>query len=286
VFGGQSRINRLDLHFKRVSSSATISILSFGYTDVIRKALERTNLPYFDSCVVIGKDSDELNKAGSKAKCVSNMKKELHLKSDQVLFVDDDNTNLQRAAPYCDTLHIYPRTGMTEGHMRQIEEACGVYPKLASVCVTSPRTVDAEATKKYSSQKIRQTNDSDNSNSNSNNNNDNSNSNTDNSSNSNSNSNSNSSDNQNNSKSAKNDWKEKYNIDVPLWFDKLAKPEEDSTPVIQLKPGTPSDSEEPYVLIVPSDLRTNTAVIEADAASANDNQPVSTGHGISLQLST
>lgn len=85
IFGGEERINRLDEHFRRVSSSATIAILSFGYCDVIRKALQRMTLPHFEQCKVIGNDSKALSTAGGcKAKCIVNLQKELLLDCKQV----------------------------------------------------------------------------------------------------------------------------------------------------------------------------------------------------------
>ena len=86
VFGGTERIERLNEHFSRLSThNIELAIISFGWVGVIKKALQRMKLyKYFEKSIIIGKDSEELKNAGSKAKCIYKMKKKRNLKSAQV----------------------------------------------------------------------------------------------------------------------------------------------------------------------------------------------------------
>ena len=85
IFGGKERKERLNDHFKRITTNSEIAIISFGWVNVIKIALERMGLnKYFENSIIIGKDSEELKTAGSKAKCIYRMKKKRNLKSDQV----------------------------------------------------------------------------------------------------------------------------------------------------------------------------------------------------------
>ena len=86
VFGGTERTERLTEHFERLSShNIELAIISFGWVGVIKKALKRMKMyKYFEKSVIIGKDSEELKSAGSKAECIYRMKKKRQLKSAQV----------------------------------------------------------------------------------------------------------------------------------------------------------------------------------------------------------
>jgi len=153
VFGGNERKERLTQHFERISTSCELAIISFGWVGVIKLALKRMNLDkYFENSIIIGKDSEELKTAGSKAKCIYRMKKDKKLKSDQVVFIDDDNQNIQKAMSYSQTVLINPRSGMTFKHMKEIEEKCGVYPtEPLQMELTTPKTVQSQVTKNYPS---------------------------------------------------------------------------------------------------------------------------------------
>merc|ERR1712228_1104199 len=152
VFGGTERTERLIEHFERLSShNIELAIISFGWVGVIKNALKRIKMfKYFEKSVIIGKDSEELKSAGSKAKCIYRMNKKRNLKSAQCIFIDDDKQNIQKAMSYCQTMSISPRSGMSHHHMKQIEELCKVYP--ISMELTTPKTVTSEITKVYPSQ--------------------------------------------------------------------------------------------------------------------------------------
>eukprot|EP01083_Nonionella_stella_P081651 225038_1 len=220
VFGGSKRIQRLTQHFERISLNCELAIISFGWVQVITNALQRMELlKYFSNSVIIGKDSEELKTAGSKAKCIYRMKKKRNLKSDQVVFVDDDNGNIQKAMSYSQTVLITPRSGMTPPQMKEIEVKCGVYPthctaldEQISLELTTPKTMKEQITKQYPSQG------------------------------------------RTNSKEVKqkSNSLDKYKItSVPKWFDNLSNPETD-TPVIQIGGDqTPNSESGEYELNVP-----------------------------------
>jgi len=128
IFGGKDRITRLNTHLSRVVSIAHIAVLSHGYTDVIRKALDRMQLfHHFKDAQIIGSDSQELESVHfNKAKVIQNMRKQFNLSSNQVLFVDDDSQNIRNAAGTCQTLEVTLRKGMNDEHMEKIEILVGV----------------------------------------------------------------------------------------------------------------------------------------------------------------
>ena len=88
IFGGEERIKRLCLHFDRIEmcGKTQIGIVSFGYVDVIKHALEMVKLSkYFENMDIIGSDSAQLEDVDfSKAKCIQKMKKLRKLNTDQV----------------------------------------------------------------------------------------------------------------------------------------------------------------------------------------------------------
>ena len=87
IYGGEQRINILNNHFKYLTDNhIEIGIISFGYTSVIRKALQRVNLDsYFQDKIIIGRDSKEIihfNK--NKGKVINTLMQKRNLKHDQV----------------------------------------------------------------------------------------------------------------------------------------------------------------------------------------------------------
>eukprot|EP00485_Elphidium_margaritaceum_P000791 CAMPEP_0202689844 /NCGR_PEP_ID=MMETSP1385-20130828/5033_1 /ASSEMBLY_ACC=CAM_ASM_000861 /TAXON_ID=933848 /ORGANISM="Elphidium margaritaceum" /LENGTH=311 /DNA_ID=CAMNT_0049345047 /DNA_START=44 /DNA_END=979 /DNA_ORIENTATION=+ len=217
VFGGNARKERLQKHFERVSQNCELAIISFGWSDVIKLALQRMDLhSYFDHTLIYGKDSEELKTAGSKAKCIYAMKKHRKLKSDQILFIDDDNSNLSKATIYSVTILISPRNGMQINHMQEIEEKVGVYPtNPLQMELTTPKTMTSQISKFYPSQKDEKQQP------------------------------------QNDEKQESKNELEKYKITtVPDWFAKLNGPAPD-TPVIQIGGDQTPGSDSEYELNVP-----------------------------------
>eukprot|EP01083_Nonionella_stella_P206140 750053_1 len=158
VFGGKDRQQRLIQHFERIeSTNCELIIISFGWVKVIQNALKRMQLyKYFNKpSSIIGKDSELLkNNNGSKAQCISKLKSNRKLRSAQILFVDDDNANIQKATKYCDSICIKPRKGMTFNHMKDIEIKCNVLEiDNISMNITTPKTMESEISKRYPSQK-------------------------------------------------------------------------------------------------------------------------------------
>lgn len=169
----------------------------------------------------------------------------------QVLFVDDDPSNIRRADPFCETLLIKPRTGMTDVHMKLIEDRCAINKDTSVICnnvqndnynamslpisISTPKTVQAQTTKQY-------TNDY-------------------------------SDEGKPPIVKKKNGWREKYEIVVPDWFENCVNNEQhdQQTPdhVIMLSGRqTPSESEEPQ-LNVPK-LLINGGAGESDAELIDD----------------
>jgi len=149
IFGGSDRIQRLREHFKRVTTECEVAIISFGWVNVIVDSLKRMKLyQYFEGAHIIGRDSEELKTASAEKKeCLCRMKKERKLKSDQIIFIDDSNHNISKTQSYCRAILVDPAEGMSEDHMKEIEEKCNVYPSLVEV--STPKTVEEEISKHY-----------------------------------------------------------------------------------------------------------------------------------------
>lgn len=132
IFGGKARIEALHRHFGALKANGVeLAIISFGFVGVIKAALQRMGLfdAYFAESVIIGTDSVELDKAkGSKAVCIDNVFKSNGLKSEHIIFVDDDPYNVMDAdeSGVCRTVSIDPRKGMNQKHMKRIEEMAGI----------------------------------------------------------------------------------------------------------------------------------------------------------------
>ena len=140
IFGGLDRLNAIESHFKLlITNNIELCIMSFGYVNVIRKALKRMKLfdPYFKNSIIIGGDSDELEDVqGSKAQCIVQQfqKNNKKYKQKQIIFVDDDKYNINEAKgdkeeneePVCFTVLIEPRRGMNNDHMQEIEKLAGI----------------------------------------------------------------------------------------------------------------------------------------------------------------
>ena len=85
--GGQQRIAFLNHHFKSLCrAQIEIGIVSFGWSEVIARALERVHLlQYFKENVIIGRDSKELVRFNKhKGKVIELLMKRRKLEYDQV----------------------------------------------------------------------------------------------------------------------------------------------------------------------------------------------------------
>ena len=138
IFGGNGRLKAVREHFSKLKEhQIEVAIVSYGYVGVIKAALKRMKLfdSYFAESVIIGTDSKELDIAkGSKAQCILNVFGG-NLKSEQIIFVDDDQHNIAEAEQYeidgqtvrvCHTVLVYPRSGMNKKQMKNIEEIAGI----------------------------------------------------------------------------------------------------------------------------------------------------------------
>ena len=126
IFGGLSRIESLNEHFKLLTSNnIKLGVLSFGFEAVIQTALQRMNLlDYFS--LIIGRDSYSLQQAGgNKANCIEQLAIKNSYNKSQIFFVDDDSINIASAMKKnIPSMVIQPRKGMTQSHMKQIENSC------------------------------------------------------------------------------------------------------------------------------------------------------------------
>lgn len=131
IFGGADRVKELHQHFSTLEKhQIEIAIISFGKTGVIKTALERMNLfhQHFAKSVIIGSNSEELLDAGRcKAKCIMDVFRS-RLTSEQIIFVDDDPRNIERARAdrVCHTVLVVPQEGMDQKHMKQIQQMAGI----------------------------------------------------------------------------------------------------------------------------------------------------------------
>merc|ERR1711971_1503255 len=140
IFGGQQRIQRLKHHFKRLSSvkNMRIAIISFGFEQVIRNALQRLDLiKYFDEDLIIGNDSVMLQmQGGNKAYCLHKIAYGCVPIGDlcnRLIFVDDDESNIINVNKLnvAETMWIKNKNGITFEQMKMIEQRLGVYKELS-----------------------------------------------------------------------------------------------------------------------------------------------------------
>jgi len=119
AFGGEERIARLKKHFERLArAEVKCSIVSYGYTAVIKESLTRVGLiDFFNEGAIIGRDSEALKRfRGAKHKVISEEMVSGNISHEEVIFVDDSKDNIEKCveAGTCRTLHIHERRGLTE----------------------------------------------------------------------------------------------------------------------------------------------------------------------------
>ena len=101
AFGGEERIIRLNSHFVRLTRTGVkCSIVSCGYTAVIKESLERVNLiDFFEPDAIYGRDSEIMRRfRGSKHEVISEEMRSRHISYEEALFVDDDQKNIKACA--------------------------------------------------------------------------------------------------------------------------------------------------------------------------------------------
>jgi len=131
-FGGEERLNLLECLFKDLkTASVELYILSYGYKEVIIKALERVNLlVYFDKNLIWGEAEVKNFRSNTgvasqpKMRMIKELIREKHKYSaGEVLFVDDDNRNLaQLKKTVCKTIYVCERKGMTEKEIEAVRK--------------------------------------------------------------------------------------------------------------------------------------------------------------------
>ena len=126
AFGGKERISRLKRHFVRLTQTGVkCSIVSYGYTSVIKESLERVNLiDFFETDAIYGRDSEVMRRfRGVKHEVISEEMNLRHIRYEGAIFVDDSQKNIKACAEAktCQTLHIHEENGLTEENMVFIE---------------------------------------------------------------------------------------------------------------------------------------------------------------------
>ena len=126
AFGGEERIARLKTHFDRLTQKGVkCSIVSYGYSAVIKESLKRVGLiNFFEEDAIFGKDSEIMRRfRGAKHKIISDEMRSRNYHYDEAIFVDDDQKNIKKCVDegICRTLHVHEAGGLTEGHMAFLE---------------------------------------------------------------------------------------------------------------------------------------------------------------------
>jgi hypothetical protein len=126
AFGGEERISRLKRHFVRLTQTGVkCSIVSYGYTSVIKESLERVGLiDFFEADAIYGQDSEVMRRfRGAKHEVISEEMRLRHISYEEAIFVDDDQENIKACAEAktCRTLHVHEEDGLTEENMVFLE---------------------------------------------------------------------------------------------------------------------------------------------------------------------
>ena len=119
AFGGEERIARLKKHFERLAQAEVkCSIVSYGYTAVIKESLARVGLTdFFKEEAIFGRDSEALKRfSGKKHKVISEEMRSGKIGYEEAIFVDDSKKNIDEceADGTCRILHVHERRGLTE----------------------------------------------------------------------------------------------------------------------------------------------------------------------------
>ena len=126
AFGGKERIARLKKHFERLAQAEVkCSIVSYGYTAVIKESLTRVGLiDFFIEGAIFGRDSEALKRfRGAKHKVISEEMVSGNIGHEEAIFVDDSKENIEKCveAGTCQTLHVHERRGLTEENLVFLE---------------------------------------------------------------------------------------------------------------------------------------------------------------------
>ena len=120
------RIVRLKKHFERLAQAEVqCSIVSYGYTAVIKESLTRVGLiDFFKEGTIIGRDSEALKRfRGKKHKVISEEMRLGKIGHEDAIFVDDSKKNIEECEEdgTCRILHVHERHGLTEKDLLFLE---------------------------------------------------------------------------------------------------------------------------------------------------------------------
>eukprot|EP01062_Namystynia_karyoxenos_P011651 TRINITY_DN14188_c0_g1_i1.p2 TRINITY_DN14188_c0_g1~~TRINITY_DN14188_c0_g1_i1.p2 ORF type:complete len:507 (+),score=135.56 TRINITY_DN14188_c0_g1_i1:181-1701(+) len=136
IFGGPARCQELKSELGQLAAlGAKLGVVSFGFTEVVREALQRLGVAEcFDQSAIIGFDHPYSQKApqdSTKSGVVEMLRSQFgDVPADETLLVDDDVANLvqcqRKKPPTCATLWIYDRKGIQKDEWDRIRN--GVAP--------------------------------------------------------------------------------------------------------------------------------------------------------------
>ena len=126
AFGGEERIARLKKHFERLAQvKVKCSIVSYGYTAVIKESLTRVGLiDFFAKEAIFGRDSEALKRfRGKKHKVIFEEMRLGKIGHEEAIFIDDSKKNIEECEEdgVCRILHVYERHGLTEKDLLFLE---------------------------------------------------------------------------------------------------------------------------------------------------------------------
>ena len=126
AFGGEERIERLKKHFERLAQAEVkCSIVSYGYTAVIKESLTRVGLiNFFSEGAIFGRDSEALKRfRGKKHKVISEEMRLGKIGHEEAIFIDDSKKNIEECEEdgTCRFLHVHERRGLTEKDLLFLE---------------------------------------------------------------------------------------------------------------------------------------------------------------------
>ena len=126
AFGGEERIERLKKHFERLAQAKVkCSIVSYGYSAVIKESLTRVGLiDFFSERAIFGRDSEALKRfRGKKHKVISEEMRLGKIGHEEAIFIDDSKKNIEECEEdgTCRFLHVHERRGLTEKDLLFLE---------------------------------------------------------------------------------------------------------------------------------------------------------------------
>ena len=142
IFGGEERMVYMRRELQKLKDEgAQLMLVSHGFTDVVKAAMEKGNMPEFEE--TFGSDHPKLSMVDcDKTRLTANLIKNFNLKPTECILIDDDPRNLIPARQHqvCPTLFIWSRKGITELELQSLSnnDICSSKQRNYSLCKTLP----------------------------------------------------------------------------------------------------------------------------------------------------